>query len=648
MHAFLLAFAEGVGIVCSMAGWGWLTVQALRVREAVKIGYCAAIGLALSTSLGGLLNLLHMISPAVVVAYLAAGILLALLATAFRASRWLSQAEAAWAYCNEHRFIAASVGIVIVLSLVKYAVAVSPGRFQPQDDYQGYFVFPIKMLQTGSLGSDPFSERRIQSSLGGKAFLDTFPLSLTGETRNLHLMDAGAAFLVIELLLAEIMIRKRLPAPWIIIVLLICTLLTAPAPNITAVYTASLLLLVLFDAFTTPTAQAGLAQAVVIGIALASLLALKTTFVPVAVLSWLGYVLLLTSRTGFQKAAVTNGVCAAGVAVTLVLPWMIDSYRSSGTLFYPFLVRGFHGSRYGIYLLPTAQLGMQNVLAFFHGTQDVLFAVLAVQLSLLLIGRQWKSAAGRSSIVIGVIVLLAVVMIAGATGAYQIFRYSFPVVFAGVLYLLIQDIASVRAAETNPLLSCYRESVGVLLVGLLLGGALEGFTFLEPDRLADLKFAVTDADINSPAEIAAYRAMQLSVPAGQKLLVFLDKHFLLNFRRNEVYINDTPGGASLPPGMPAFKGPEPVADYLLGVGVRYLAYSYADEANFTRAEFGSRLEPNVNVNLRVGATMAFDFEDNVLLLGRTRKRVFDSGKIFVLDLASRQDGRTALTSTLHS
>jgi hypothetical protein len=129
--------------------------------------------------------------------------------------------------------------------------------------------------------------------------------------------------------------------------------------------------------------------------------------------------------------------------------------------------------------------------------------------------------------------------------------------------------------------------------------------------------------------------MQLSIPPGQKVLVRLDKNFLLDFRRNPIFIDDLPGGASLPPGIPAFKGSEALAEYLVQHGIHYVAYSYADDANFSRALFSDRLNPKVNIWLRKGAQLTFDFQDNVVQLARSRRKLFDDGKMFVLDLATR-------------
>ena len=90
----------------------------------------------------------------------------------------------------------------------------------------------------------------------------------------------------------------------------------------------------------------------------------------------------------------------------------------------------------------------------------------------------------------------------------------------------------------------------------------------------------------------------------------------------------------MPPGIPVFKGSEAIASYLTEHGIRYLAYSYADEATFTKALFSGRLSPNVNIWIRRGAEITFDFQDNVAGLGRSRRRVFDDGKMFVVYLAT--------------
>jgi hypothetical protein len=70
---------------------------------------------------------------------------------------------------------------------------------------------------------------------------------------------------------------------------------------------------------------------------------------------------------------------------------------------------------------------------------------------------------------------------------------------------------------------------------------------------------------------AVYAALQRAVPEHSTLLVMLDQPFRLDFKRNRIFSWDAPGQVSPPPHLP-YEGPEALARYLLGQGVRYVAY----------------------------------------------------------------------------
>ena len=107
---------------------------------------------------------------------------------------------------------------------------------------------------------------------------------------------------------------------------------------------------------------------------------------------------------------------------------------------------------------------------------------------------------------------------------------------------------------------------------------------------------------------------------------------LLDFRRNPVHVADWPGGASPAPGLPCFRGPEPLAAYLLNQGIRYVAYSYADQCNFPRRDYDYN---TFTLWDRVACQHAYDFQDNLSELMKTRERVYDDGRLVMLDLGER-------------
>ena len=631
MQFFCLTFLTGIVLLFSLAGWGCLLVRILKVPNSKSLGFDAAVGLAVSTAVGALLDGLHAISRTSVCIFIGIGVLL-FCALFFR------EIGALWGRIPEsirslqHRPFLLTLGLLTVcVTFIKYSSSLSPGVFHLQDDYHAYFVFPVKMLETGSFGQDPFSERRLISSLGGNTFLDTLPLSITGDVRTLSLVDQGTAFLILLLLLAGIMVRKGSPAHWIALVLLAVASIPAPISNITAMYSGIVLLLLAIDLIDRTVDQPSTEQAILLAIVLASLTSLKSTFAPVAAFLFFTYFGLQLVRAQDKRRASLTAVGCAALVLLLLFPWMLDSYRSSGTLFYPVFGRGFHGSRYGIYLLPTANMGWHNLLAFLNGFTNAVGAVL-VCLAFLAFATPDQSKHSRLiQAVIAFNVAIDAVVIGIGTGGVQMYRYSFGVLFAFIVYLLIQQLSIPRGATA---LQHPAYIALVIAYGVLLGAGLNGFAEEEKERLAEISFAANDQHIVSPDEAASYKEMQDTVPPGQKVLVRLDKNFLLDFRRNPVYINDLPGGASPPPGIPIFEGPDALSNYLLAHGVRYLAYSYGDEATFSKQEFKDRLQPDVNVWLRRGAEIAFDFQDNAVALGRTKRKLFDNGRMFVLDLAS--------------
>jgi hypothetical protein len=91
--------------------------------------------------------------------------------------------------------------------------------------------------------------------------------------------------------------------------------------------------------------------------------------------------------------------------------------------------------------------------------------------------------------------------------------------------------------------------------------------------------------------------------------------------------------------MPSFQGAEALAAYLIGQGVRYVAYSYRSEAGFDLERWGHRRHEETHPWTRAQARLAFDFQRSLDELGKTRAIVHDDGDVFVIDLARATRGR---------
>lgn len=130
------------------------------------------------------------------------------------------------------------------------------------------------------------------------------------------------------------------------------------------------------------------------------------------------------------------------------------------------------------------------------------------------------------------------------------------------------------------------------------------------------------------------RRMQAAVPRGARLLVMIDRPFLLDFARNPIELLDQPGAASPWPGIPLAEGEDKVTAYLRARGIRYFAFVRPDKAEsplYSRAQWigmaagGAPLwHATAPINLAT-----FDIVDRLAQRG---PRLYDDGRMVVVDL----------------
>ena len=83
-------------------------------------------------------------------------------------------------------------------------------------------------------------------------------------------------------------------------------------------------------------------------------------------------------------------------------------------------------------------------------------------------------------------------------------------------------------------------------------------------------------------------------------------------------------------------------DSLRAHDIRYVAFDYATEAGVPQTgELAALARYNTHPWAHAIVTLLFDFQNNLKELGRTRKRVYDDGASFVVDLQQRADAASA-------
>ena len=352
MSAYLIAFAWGICLLLSFVGWGTALNRLLFPKEPVDWGLRGAWGLALAVCIGGSLNLVGAISRGVILTWTIAGLAFWLFEIVSKVVNSGKPWRASLLGSTHGRTLGLAGIVVWCLAALHYAGWVftpvqtedsyftSPQEssaivFNIHDDFHAYFVFPQKMIATGSLGEEPFSERRL-NALGGQSFLQTFVLAVLSE-ENLHLLEPGVALvLVLGLLLGYLAERGIHPRNGVFVLL---TFLLAPLPymNISALVTGMVLFIALFRTLvSTKLIAAGeLRHAAVAALCAAAICSLKSSLLPVgAFLLGFGYLsLLITAR--FDRRLIRGAAVALALTVLFVLPWMLAMYDAFGTPLYP-------------------------------------------------------------------------------------------------------------------------------------------------------------------------------------------------------------------------------------------------------------------------------------------------------------------------
>ena len=638
MISYFLAFAWGFVILVAWIGWGRLLDRILFPKARTDWGQSAAWGLALSVVVGGMLNVLSYISQTVVLVYLGTGVIVWLLDLLTWRPNRVNSAFPARSDLRNSKILFVAGALVVLLALIQYAGSVSvsrydspsspagPVRFNQADDFQAYFVFPEKMMQLGSISPDPFCARQIESSLGGQSFLDALILSVLS-VQNLHMLDPGLGLLLIIGLLWGNFKETGTSLAWSLALLLVFVWMAPPTVNIASLYTGMALFLSLYRTLDWKAFSAGrfLSRILVIALIAAAICSLKSTFIPACgVLLGCSFVCYAVGEK-FKRTALAELGSAAVLVVAFTLPWMISMYQSSGTLLYPLLGRGYHQPLHWL----TISRGVQ--LLFKHLT-DPSWVALATLGVFYLMSRRWEI--GGREAVLSLLLGAAVghIVITLATGEPNNSRYSFPFVFAAVLVLVTGAASSLPAVGQNK----WEASAPMVAIGVtlfLVGSTWFPSRILYAECLQGVRRGIQRAPLVPSPEMAAYQRLQQSVPRDEVILARLEKPFLLDFKRNTVFVVDY-AVASPPPGMPLNEGAEALARYLTSRSTRYVAYSYTGEAARRAVVTHDQYSPFTLNQIE----RTFDFEDDLEQLSKTRRHVYDDGHSFVLDLSQPGTG----------
>jgi hypothetical protein len=446
MNYYFLSFAWGICILVSLIGWGGAVNRILFPQYRVDWGQRAAWGIAWSVIFGGLLNVTWTISQATILIYICLGALYGIIDAWANKTSIADDLNRLINAFKENIFLAIGTVIACLLTAVQYSASVSWHTFNLIDDYHAYFVFPQKMLQIGSLGSDPFSERRLVSALGGQSFLHTFSLSLLDE-RSLYLIDPGCALLVMIGLIIGYCQQKKVSKSSTLLIVFGLLSISRAHINITGMLIPVCLFFSLFRVFEWDNLKATNIQsnAAIVGLLAAAICALKSTFIPACIIFFTSSYLFYIFGSQIKHKAIYEFCLASILLAVFILPWSISMYQSSGTLLYPIFGRGFHGSVYGGSVkLPNSEIPPNLAIKLkLYAILTIIYIPTVLAIRFWIIGLGKKQIVREATLSIGLSAVMGAAIVVFSTGGEDAYRYSYPllvVVFVIFISVFLENI----------------------------------------------------------------------------------------------------------------------------------------------------------------------------------------------------------------
>jgi hypothetical protein len=654
MAKFFPVLFWGLTALAALTGWGRLLARKPRnqIDHTADWLEAPAWGIAISSLVGGLMNLCGIATRMGVAVFVFVGcaLLAFSLFTLLRKLRgpagWrLPPPDWKWLALLALPLAALALrfcGSVLIDTYFPYSVWSEHSYLNPQDDSLSYLVSPERMLQTGSLGLDPFNSRQMMSALGAQHFLNALALAIFAP-EHVHIIEGGVGLAAACLAAAGLGMRLPLGRSGATMLMLVPLIFRPWYINISSTTTTVAVLIALCSALVQLLqADAPYRRWLVTGgLLLGAACSLKSTTIPTA-----GFLVAasagLSALTQKTWRPLALGLLLSLVALLAMAPWMWWQYRSSGTPLYPLLGRGFH-----------VEVFFPSAPAPFHG--DAIFALKAgIVLPIALIAGMLlifavpvlRTHLDRATTCVTVAILggwvVAWPLIAISTEYNGVYRYLAAACITALTVTLAFGWQTGLKLSVQPGWNKARWLGPLLLTALLFGYADELETTYGQIAPHDLANSINGRIYNWTSLTNRVLAAQASVPAEATILAYTDTPFLFDFVGNPILVADWPGESSPPPGLPVHQGGEAVAAYLLGQNIRYVIYSYKTEANFPRKVYQLYLEPNFGRVVNRTTTLSFAFQDDLAELVKTRSRLYDDGSLYVLDLAHKLPAKSAL------
>ncbi len=570
----VLLFSWEILVTLSVFGFAKLVLRGVGLPK-VPVAVSGIFGVSLWIALGGYLNAIHSIRPAVLLPLTALGAVAGAsfaygarhhLTASLKTSEWLAfrRSPAVWMF----------VAAVLILGVL--ALAGAHTSVWCTDDLEGYIAMARKAIQTHAIQPDFFCERRVQAGVGGGNFLDAWMLA-GGDLRAMTFIDSTLGLFLYSAAAWAVCRRFGLSLAKTSFVLLCLPFATLVKVNLTIInLSAAAFLTVLYlltDFFTDEPSGSG--NVLVLGIILGAASTTKTPNITLLFPLLFGAALLARYFRS-STSLITRMLSSLLVAAAVISPYSLQNKRSAGTYLYPLLGNGIHVTAYHLIPAPS-KVGDLSLVFIQIAPIAVIFLVLLASFWRLTV--DWAGGARAALLAYLAAVILATTATTYGLGGSGAVRYEAPFVASGFLVALAIVLKTrTRSGPRWPL-----AALSVALLGLyataFTGVYLHWYrdyknlvsgSFGLPYRISRYQHYLPERELLAGIEYG--RKVQSVIPPGAVAIADLPNSYIFDFARNPIDIQDMAGMASPPPGLPLTGGVDANRNFLLAHGVHYIIF----------------------------------------------------------------------------
>jgi hypothetical protein len=623
-------------ILASFAGWGSLLDRSLFGRRA-DLGLRMIWGASAVLFVGGVAGAASLVSRGLMVTLLLGGVISLGFHVVRERDANLASLRFAARALRRNGLVTAILAAVLLGALLRALGGAADISSNPYDDDVAYLPMIKRLVQTGTL-IEPFSFRRL-SALGGTTFFQAL-LTPHASYRHINTFDRGICVALIVALIVFFRARKRRPplfATALIVGFVVC--LKNTSINTAAHYAGVAFFLGTFRTLAWMREDDTLAaKTIPLALVAAATCTLRQNYVSVPVtmlaVSYAYRAFAPAARGRPWRERLREPLVVAGAALVALGPWFVLAYRSNDTFLFP-LQNGTFRSALHLQSATVTPLDELRFLVSVALENEPIKGLGVIALAGALVRDEHPYKPLKSlwiASALGLVVLSHAFTLSdpGDLGRY-LYGFFTALAVATLLTISVAPLSRGSALRTRVAAAL---AFGAILLQLPATREKASREFSTLVRSVDEERRRPPVTIDTvEGESFVYADLQSRIPPGESVAVMVDKTYLLDFSRNRVFNIDMPGFASLEPDMPFFRGPEPVAEYFLAHGIRYLMFVRQEFSQYLyqRSFWFDRMFADDEI-WRIVSPYFVDLIDSFTALSKSRHVMKEIGGIVVLDL----------------